>query len=109
MVNTRTENQYKRMDFGSAILVGVQYLSEIPSNSLSCSYICHTISLNVRFFNLSADCFPFTLLMCNLQSNTGICEVMSSDTGKDNASVVDSSVTEGRHDMGTLDNPGIKL
>ncbi|KAK4802500.1 hypothetical protein SAY86_000703 [Trapa natans] len=45
------------------------------------------------------------LLSNSLQSNAGIIEVMSSDTGKDNASVVDSSITEGRHDMGTVDNP----
>ncbi|XP_030524804.1 zinc finger CCCH domain-containing protein 45 isoform X1 [Rhodamnia argentea] len=30
---------------------------------------------------------------------------MSCDSGKDNASVVDSSLTEGKHDMGTLDEP----
>ncbi|OWM71948.1 YTH domain-containing protein 1 isoform X2 [Punica granatum] len=30
---------------------------------------------------------------------------MSSDSGKDNASVVDSSVTEGKHDIGTFDDP----
>lgn len=33
---------------------------------------------------------------------------MSSDTAKENASVVDSSVTDWKHDMGNFDDPGIK-
>lgn len=31
---------------------------------------------------------------------------MSSDSAKENASVVDSSVTEGRNDIGNSDDPG---
>lgn len=31
---------------------------------------------------------------------------MSYDSGKDNASVVDSSVTEGKHETGLMDEPG---
>lgn len=31
---------------------------------------------------------------------------MSSDTAKENASVVDSSVTEWKNDMGNMDGPG---
>ena len=34
---------------------------------------------------------------------------MSSDTAKENASVVDSSVTEWKHYMGDFDNQGNKL
>lgn len=33
---------------------------------------------------------------------------MSSDTAKENASVVDSSVTEGKRDMGYSEDPGNK-
>jgi hypothetical protein len=33
---------------------------------------------------------------------------MSSDTAKENASVVDSSVTEWKQDMGNSDDPGKK-
>lgn len=33
---------------------------------------------------------------------------MSSDTAKENASVVDSSVTEWKQDMGNSDDPGSK-
>lgn len=33
---------------------------------------------------------------------------MSSDSAKENASVVDSSVTEWKHDMGNSDDPGNK-
>ena len=33
---------------------------------------------------------------------------MSSDSAKENASVVDSSLTEWKHDMGNSDDPGNK-
>jgi len=36
------------------------------------------------------------------------CRDMSSDTAKENASVVDSSVTEWKQDMGNSDDPGSK-
>lgn len=43
-------------------------------------------------------------LLCNMLG----CRDMSSDTAKENASVVDSSVTEWKQDMGNSDDPGSK-
>lgn len=58
---------------------------------------------------INANSLPSRLLfdihlLCNL---VGFRD-MSSDTAKENASVVDSSVTEWKHDMGNSDDPGIK-
>ena len=54
------------------------------------------LSLSPQFFNLFFFCYI----------RTEAIKDMSSDTAKENASVVDSSVTEWKQDMENLDDQG---